>query len=136
MKTTLEDNDPPFASRMPGKLDAGFDGLRSAVREEEAIDFFGCDPFQLPGQFCRDRRNDYIHLAKEERLALVLDRLYNPRMAVAGIGDTDSTCEVTILIPIGIVDIDPFSALGLDLRQVGPNWREVFNGFTHFRFTL
>jgi hypothetical protein len=53
-------------------------------------------------------------------------------MAVAGICDPNTAGKVGILIAIGIVDINTFCTLRLDLGQMGPDWGEVFYGLGHF----
>ena len=54
-----------------------------------------------------------------------------PVVAVTSIRDPNPAGKVGVLVDFGIVDIHTFRAFRLDLGQMGPNWGEVFNGFSH-----
>jgi hypothetical protein len=72
-----------------------------------------------------------LHLTKDQGSALFLDCFHDPGVAMASIRDPNSAGKVGIWVAIGILDINTFRTLRLDLGQMSPDWGEVFYGFSH-----
>ena len=121
MEAALEDDDVALAGRLPRQLDRPFDRFGAAVGEEETVDGRRRDPLQRLGQRRRLRRNDDVHLAKNDLPRLFLDGLHHPRVAVAGVGHANAGREVSVAPPVGVVEVDTLPAHRLDRGQMGPD---------------
>lgn len=103
VEAALEDNDVLFAGRVPCKLDAGFHGFSPAIGEEEGVYPKWRDLIKRFRQGYRRRRDNDIHLPKDQLAGLLLDGLDDLWVAVTGVNNGNATGEVNISLTIGII---------------------------------
>ena len=112
MERVVEDDDSLAAGRGARDLDGVLDRLRARVDEHRAL---------LPGSARRELREAAAHLhvrlvrphdgaLVQVAVGLVLDRLDDRGVAVAGVLAADTACEIDVGLPVDVRDTCPFRA--------------------------